>query len=400
VPINLCAKVPPGVSADEAAFTPIAAIALQGIRLAQPSLGETVVVTGLGLIGLLAVQLLRANGCRVIGIDFDRMKLDLARSFGAEVVDLASGSDPVATAHALTRGCGVDAVVVTAATNSSEPVHQAAQMCRKRGRIVLVGATGLDLKRSDFYEKELTFQVSCSYGPGRYDRSYEDQGRDYPVGFVRWTEQRNFEAVLEMLATGKLVVGRLISHRFPIQEAGAAYELLSGPGPSLGILLEYAEDQGLGTKPDLNLLNRTVRLLPATSRASGEVAVSFIGAGNAAFLRLPSRPPARGYAVPPIPEARAGSTPAASVVSRRSRPTFLASWRTTTSMPSSSPPGTTRTRALSSRPCGQASTCSSRSRSALRAMSSRGSRRPIVCWPSPGSSWWALTAAFLRIYAG
>src|SRR5512140_2191664 len=197
VPVNLCARVPDGVSDEEAAFTVLGAIALQGIRLVQPTLGETVVVTGLGLIGLMAVQLLRANGCRVLGLDFDPARMALAQSFGAQVVDLAAGQDPVAVAQAFSRGRGVDAVIITASTKSNEPVHQAALMCRKRGRIVRVGVTGLELSRADFYEKELSFQVSCSYGPGRYDPQYEEHGHDYPVPFVRWTEQRNFEAVLD-----------------------------------------------------------------------------------------------------------------------------------------------------------------------------------------------------------
>src|SRR5690606_24923644 len=146
-----------------------------------------IAVMGLGLIGLLAVQLLRAHGCRVLGLDFDRDRLALARAFGAEVVDLSAGADPLKAAELVTRGNGIDAVLITASTKSSEPVHQAAVMCRKRGRIVLVGVTGLELSRADFYEKELTFQVSCSYGPGRYDENYEKKGLDYPIGFVRWT---------------------------------------------------------------------------------------------------------------------------------------------------------------------------------------------------------------------
>ena len=202
VPMNLCARIPDAVSDEAAAFTVIGAIALQGIRLVQPTLGEAVVVTGLGLIGLITVQLLRAHGCRVLGIDLDPAKLALARRFGAETVDLAAGQDPVAAAQAFSRGRGVDAVIITASTKSNEPVHQAALMCRKRGRIVLVGVAGLELSRADFYEKELSFQVSCSYGPGRYDPDYEEDGHDYPVGFVRWTEQRNFEAVLDMMAEG------------------------------------------------------------------------------------------------------------------------------------------------------------------------------------------------------
>ena len=239
VPINLCAKVPDEVSDEEAAFTVLGAIALQGIRLVNPTLGECVVVTGLGLIGLMTVQLLRANGCRVLGLDFDSKKLAMAREFGTETVDLAAGEDPVATAEKFSRGRGVDAVIVTAASKSSEPMHQAALMCRKRGRIILIGVTGLELSRDDFFKKELTFQVSASYGPGRYDPNYEEKGQDYPVGFVRWTEQRNFEAVLDMMSDGRLDVKQLISHRFDIAEAEKAYDLVGGSGPSLGILLSY-----------------------------------------------------------------------------------------------------------------------------------------------------------------
>ncbi len=237
VPLNLCARVPDGVSDDEAAFTVLGAIALQGIRLVQPTLGETVVVTGLGLIGLVTVQLLKAHGCRVLGIDPDPAKLRLAEHFGATTVNLSAGEDPVAAAQTFSRGRGVDAVIITASTKSSEPMHQGALMCRKRGRIVLVGVAGLELSRADFYEKELQFQVSCSYGPGRYDPDYEEKGQDYPVGFVRWTEQRNFEAVLDMLAEGRLDVKPLLSHRFSLDEAVNAYDLVTGSEPSLGILL-------------------------------------------------------------------------------------------------------------------------------------------------------------------
>src|SRR5690606_31003850 len=219
VPKNLCARIPDNVSDEEAAFTVLAAIGLQGIRLVNPTLGACVVVTGLGLIGLLTVQMLRAQGCRVLGMDFDPERLAMARRFGAETVDLSRGEDPLAVAVAFSRGRGVDAVLITASTKSSEPVSQAAKMCRKRGRIVLVGVTGLELSRADFYEKELSFQVSCSYGPGRYDPAYEEGGQDYPVGFVRWTEQRNFEAVLDLMSSGRLDVKPLITHRFPLDQA-------------------------------------------------------------------------------------------------------------------------------------------------------------------------------------
>lgn len=276
VPANLCARVPAVVSDDEAAFTILGAIALQGIRLVQPTLGEAVVVTGLGLIGLVTVQLLKAHGCRVLGIDFDAHKLSLGRTFGAETVDLAAGEDPIARAQSFSRGRGVDAVIVTASTKSSEPMHQAALMCRKRGRIVLVGVVGLELSRADFYEKELMFQVSCSYGPGRYDPNYEERGQDYPVGFVRWTEQRNFEAVLDMMQDGRLDAKALISHRFPIESAVDAYEVVAGLEPSLGILLEYPDP----STPPAFATTITIGGLKDRGRANGAASVGFVGSGN------------------------------------------------------------------------------------------------------------------------
>ena len=288
-PTNLCARIPDNVSDEAAAFTVIGAIALQGIRLVRPTLGEAVVVTGLGLIGQITVQLLRAQGCRVLGIDFDDDKLALAERFGAETVNPAKGGDVLAAAEAFSRGHGVDAVIITASTKSSEPVHQAAQMCRKRGRIVLVGVTGLELSRADFFEKELTFQVSCSYGPGRYDPAYEEGGQDYPIGFVRWTEQRNFEAVLDMLAAGSLDVEPLISHRFALEQAERAYEVVGGSEPSLGILLNYPSSE---EQPEEKLRRPTVRLVQeaaAPGKREGRVSVGFIGAGNyAAQVLIPA----------------------------------------------------------------------------------------------------------------
>lgn len=283
VPVNLCARVPEPVSDEDAAFTVLGAIALQGIRLVQPTLGESVVVTGLGLIGLVTVQLLRAHGCRVLGLDFDPSRLELARRFGAEVVDLSAGADAVAASAAFSRGRGVDAVLITASTRSSEPVHEAAQMCRKRGRIVLVGVTGLELSRADFFEKELTFQVSCSYGPGRYDPAYEEKGQDYPVGFVRWTEQRNFEAVLDMLAERRLDLQPLISHRFAIDQAAAAYEVVGGSEASLGIVLAYPKtDVGASAA-------RTVVLSATQHPAARNATLGVIGAGNyAGAVLLPA----------------------------------------------------------------------------------------------------------------
>lgn len=281
VPRNLCAAVPDAVTDDEAAFTVIGAIALQGVRLAQPTLGEVIVVSGLGLIGLIAVQLLRAHGCRVIGLDVDAARLAIAQELGAETVDLSSGVDPVAAANAMSRGRGVDAVLLTAATKSSEPVHLAAQMARKRGRIVLVGQTGLDLARADFYEKELSFQVSCSYGPGRYDPAYELHGCDYPVGFVRWTAQRNFEAVLDMMAAGRLNVMPLISHRFRLEQATAAYDLITGVEPSLGIVLEYPSTDAVSEGGARTLAVKPRSPGRGRKPVRAEVpSVSFLGTGN------------------------------------------------------------------------------------------------------------------------
>jgi len=282
VPANLCAKVPDSVTDDAATFTVIGAIALQGIRLVQPTLGEAVVVTGLGLVGLMTVQLLRAHGCRVLGLDFDQRRLELAQRFGAEVANVGE-ADAVAAARSFSRGRGVDAVLVTASTSSSEPLHQAALMCRKRARIVLVGVAGLELSRADFYEKELTFQVSCSYGPGRYDPVYEEHGVDYPIGFVRWTEQRNFEAILDMLADGRIDVQPLISHRYSIDDAVSAYELVDGREPSLGILLEYAASSGAAART-VPVQPRTLEESPKST--SPQVAVGFIGAGGYATSRL------------------------------------------------------------------------------------------------------------------
>lgn len=270
---NLCAKIPDGVTDEAAAFTVLSAIALQGIRLAKPELGERVVVIGLGLIGLVTVQLLRAQGCQVMGIDFDESKLALARKFGAVTVNPANGEDSVAAAMAFSSNRGVDAVLITAATKSNEPVSHAAQMSRKRGRIVLVGVTGLELNRSEFFEKELTFQVSCSYGPGRYDKQYEEGGVDYPFGFVRWTEQRNFEAVLAMLADGRIDVPSLISHRFDFNDAVRAYDVLTQERSALGIVLKY------GSGSD-ELRQRTVLLAEPRAYAPSEPVLGVLGAGN------------------------------------------------------------------------------------------------------------------------
>ncbi len=278
VPKNLCARIPDAVSDEEAVFAVVASIGLQGIRLAQPTLGESVVVIGAGLIGLLTVQLLIAQGCSVLAIDFDDSKLALARQFGAMACNPAVGEDPVAAGTAFSQGRGVDAVLITASTKSSDPVTQAARMSRKRGCIVLVGVTGLELNRADFYEKELSFQVSCSYGPGRYDPSYEQNGVDYPLAFVRWTEQRNLEAVLDMMARGRVDVRPLISHRFAFENAAEAYQTLGGAADALGILLHYRSEPSLRHTATIEL--------PNVCAEAQRVTIGFIGAGNYASRML------------------------------------------------------------------------------------------------------------------
>jgi predicted dehydrogenase len=249
-------------------------------------LGESIVVTGLGLVGLLAVQILRAHGCQVLGIDLDPAKCNLARQFGATAVDLSKAEDLLSAATVFSHGRGVDGVLITASTPSNEPVHQAATICRKRGRIVLVGVTGLELSRADFYEKELTFQVSCSYGPGRYDESYEQKGHDYPIGFVRWTEQRNFEAVLDLMADRKLNVQPLISHRFGFEEALKAYEVISDR-KALGILLEYGGGHESRFVPDRTVRVEVAGRAPVSTPRNPIVGV--IGAGSfSAQVLLPA----------------------------------------------------------------------------------------------------------------
>ena len=290
VPRNLCAKIPDSVTDEQAAFTVLASIALQGLRLAQPQLGEKFVVFGLGLVGLLTVQFLRANGCEVLGVDLNPERLKLAERFGARTVDLKAGADPGAAAEAWTNGKGVDGAIIAASAKTNAIVHQAATACRKRGRIILVGVVGLDLQRADFYEKELTFQVSCSYGPGRYDETYEQGGRDYPYGLVRFTEQRNFETVLDAIGGGALHVDDLITDRVIIADAVSAYEKLSDDPHALGVLLEYPGE------PDRAPVIATARAPEAAAAAAGQAVVGVIGAGNFAnttLLPALSKTPAR-----------------------------------------------------------------------------------------------------------
>jgi predicted dehydrogenase/threonine dehydrogenase-like Zn-dependent dehydrogenase len=240
VPKNLVAKIPENVTDEEAAFTVIGAIGLQGIRLINPTFGETIVVVGLGLIGLMTAQLLKANGCRVIGFDFDQAKVDLAISFGILAVNPSQGIDQVKYVQSLTDNVGADGVIITASNKSNEIISQAAKMSRKRGRLVLVGVIGLDISRADFFEKELSFQVSCSYGPGRYDEQYEQKGEDYPIGYVRWTERRNFDAILQAISNRSIDVRSLITERVPLVNFENIYGNMTG-SKSIASILEYPE---------------------------------------------------------------------------------------------------------------------------------------------------------------
>jgi len=277
VPRNLCARVPDNVPLDHAAFAVLGAIAMQGARLAQTGLGETVLVIGLGLIGQLAVSILDAAGCRVIGTDPDAAKCELAVRMGAELARPNLSAQHVAD---VTRGLGADAVVITASTQSNGPIELAAGAVRQKGRVVLVGVVGLELERRAFYFKEAEFVVSCSYGPGRYDVDYEERGHDYPAAYVRWTEQRNIQSVLDLMGRGKLDVSPLISHRFAIDRATDAYTMIEqGTEPYLGIVLEYPPVETRTRQP-------TIRLHSGGTRASGRPAIGVLGAGNFARMVL------------------------------------------------------------------------------------------------------------------
>ena len=267
---NLVVKIPELVTDEEAAFTVIGAIGLQGIRLANPTFGETIVVVGLGLIGLITAQLLKANGCKVIGFDYDDQKVALARSFGIDATNPGLGIDQVAYVNNATKTIGADAVIITASNKSNDIISQSAKMSRKRGRIVLIGVIGLDISRADFFEKELTFQVSCSYGPGRYDDDYENKGNDYPLPFVRWTENRNFEAVLQAIASKALNVVALITERVNLNDYQQIYANMVGNN-SIASILEYSEKE---EEP-----SRSIQIV-SNQFTSGKGTVGIIGAGN------------------------------------------------------------------------------------------------------------------------
>jgi predicted dehydrogenase/threonine dehydrogenase-like Zn-dependent dehydrogenase len=269
VPENLVAKIPENVSDEEATFTVIGAIGLEGIRLLNPTMGETIVVIGLGLIGLVTAELLKANGCKVIGYDFDQQKVEIALTKGITAFNSSHGNDPVNFVKQATGETGADGVIITASNKSNEIIHQAAEMSRKRGRIILIGVIGLDIRRSDFYEKELTFQVSCSYGPGRYDDNYEQKGLDYPIGYVRWTEKRNFETILFTISTGQLNVKSLITERVQLKDFDRVYGNMRKEGSIASVLLYPSNSERTST---VTLNNQTF---------NGKKGIfGIIGAGN------------------------------------------------------------------------------------------------------------------------
>lgn len=270
VPKHLCVKLPGSVDFDDAACVTLGAIALQGVRQAEPRLGDRIAVIGLGLLGQLTVQMLKAAGCRVLGSDLDPTKLDLARRLGAD--DTAGPSDLVEKAAGFSEGHGVDAVIITASTKDNSPVEIAGAIARKKGKVVVVGAVGMNLPREPYYKKELDFKLSMSYGPGRYDSSYEEKGQDYPYGYVRWTENRNMSAFLDLVGEGKVQLKPLITHRFEIDQADAAYRLMTeGHTTYMGMLITYPLDHQQALRASINV---------APNKPSGQLTLGLIGAGN------------------------------------------------------------------------------------------------------------------------
>jgi polar amino acid transport system substrate-binding protein len=279
VPRNLCMSLPEELTFEEGAFGTVGAIALQGVRLAEPTLGESVVVIGLGLVGQLTVQLLKANGCRVFGVDIDETRLQLALASGAEAACIPD--DAKEKIRRWSRGRGADACIIAAATASNDPIVLAGEVSRLKGRVVAVGLVGMNIPRDIYYQRELTLKVSLSYGPGRHDPEYEEHGHDYPVAYVRWTEARNIEAFLYLLAARRIAVSPLITHRFAINDAPRAYELISGKTDKkyLAVLLTYETESEV---------ERRIENAPAKSaaRAAGQVGIGLIGAGGYAQKML------------------------------------------------------------------------------------------------------------------
>jgi predicted dehydrogenase/threonine dehydrogenase-like Zn-dependent dehydrogenase len=294
IPQNLIARIPDNVSFEEASFTTLGAIALQGVRQAEPRLGESVCVIGLGLLGQITCQLLKANGCRVFGIDMSGRLAELARQLGADEALTRDNPDLKNSIEHFTTGYGFDSIIITAAAPSNDPIELAAEIARKKGRVVVVGAVKMDIPRDPhFYRKELELRMSCSYGPGRYDVHYEEQGQDYPYGYVRWTEQRNMDAFLQLLSRKGLDLNALITHRFDIDDAAKAYDIVMGKvqEPHIGILLRYPEN-------DRKFLTAFPVKEPAIARpltVGGPLTVGFIGAGSFA----------QNYLIPPVKQAGA-----------------------------------------------------------------------------------------------
>ncbi|MCA9951991.1 MAG: bi-domain-containing oxidoreductase [Anaerolineales bacterium] len=287
VPKNLVVTLPDNVDFETAAFTTLAAIALQGIRLSEAKLGEVVAVIGLGLLGQLTVQMLKTAGCRVIGMDIRADRVDLARQLGADAAT-AAASELESLGTQYTQGHGVDAVLITADTKSNQPVELAGSIARRKGIVVAVGAVGMHIPRKIYYEKELDFRISSSYGPGRYDPDYEEKGRDYPYAYVRWTEQRNMQAFVQMVASDNTAVQPLITHRFPIADATQAYDLITGKsGESfLGVLLTYPKHSDLSNKIVLNA--KSQKIVPDNHAENlQQIRLGVLGAGlfpNATLL--------------------------------------------------------------------------------------------------------------------
>ena len=280
VPVNLAMAIPEGVPFAEASTCALGGIALQGIRRAEPTLGEYIVVVGCGALGLLTVQMLKAAGCRVIAVDLDPARLALAGELGAELALNPAQDDAVSKVVHFCQGHGADKVIITAATASNGPLSEAFQMCRRKGRVVLVGVVGPEFKREDMYPKELDFVISTSYGPGRYDEQYERLGHDYPYGYVRWTEKRNMEAYLHMIAAGSVRLDRILTDRFPVEEAPLAYDAFASEQKPLLVALTYAGEPSVAVVPDTLAASLPVRWkMPA----SGVLRVGLVGAG--AFVR-------------------------------------------------------------------------------------------------------------------
>jgi predicted dehydrogenase len=281
IPKNLFVKIPDNVDDTDASFVTVGAIALQGVRQAEPTLGERVAVIGLGLIGQLTVQLLKANGCRVVGADIDPDRLALAQRLGADLV--CAPSDLIGAVSEFSSGYGMDTVIITASASGNGPITDAGEIARSRGKVVVVGMVGMDIPRNLYYKKELDIRLSMAYGPGRYDPEYEEKGHDYPFAHVRWTEQRNFEAFLGLVSEGKVTPKELITHRFPFDEALKAYDLFEGKSEEkyLGIVLDYPQNQrpAAGDLPlaDTVELNSESHVKRSTSH---DVRIGLIGAGN------------------------------------------------------------------------------------------------------------------------